>query len=119
MTKDERREYMKKYRLANLDQINEQQKKYREKNKELIKERNKSRYEENKEFRLEYAKQYYIDNKEKRQEYMKAYRQNPDYMEKAEGYTSKWRTANRERYLASNRERCKKYRERKKNENNN
>jgi len=63
MTKEQRREYDKKYREANKEKIAESSKKYYEVNKEKIAER---------------KKKYSQANKEKISEYIKKYRQTPN-----------------------------------------
>ena len=57
------KEYMKKWREDNNDQIREQRRKYRENNKEQIKENRKKDYDKNKERELEYQKKYYESKK--------------------------------------------------------
>jgi hypothetical protein len=64
MTKEEKKEYDKKYRLNNKEKIKERHKKWLLNNKEEIKEQQKQWRLENKEAKKEYDKQYRLNNKE-------------------------------------------------------
>ena len=88
MTKEERREYNRKYRQANKEKIAERMKEWREANKEKIAEYyqankekkakyDRKRYQENKEKCLEQKKEYYQANKDKIAEQKKEYRKTP------------------------------------------
>lgn len=59
MTKEERKEYKRQYRLKNKDKIVEQRKQYRLENNEKIAERNKQYWRDHKDELAEQAKQYY------------------------------------------------------------
>ena len=72
-TKDQRKEYMRQYRLKNKEKLKEQTKQYRLNNKEQAKQYRLK----NKEQCNEYNKQYYLANKEKIIEKQKEYDQTP------------------------------------------
>jgi len=87
VTKEEKREYYKKYYKKNKERIVKQKKEYREKNKERIREQQKEYREKNKERKKEYrennkerirerVKEYYENNKERIKEYQKEYNKN-------------------------------------------
>ena len=88
MTKEEKKEYNRKWYLANREKHLEQTKKYHQANKEKSKEyykeyyqankeNYKKYYQDNKEKRLEQRKEYYQANKEKIAEQKKEYRKTP------------------------------------------
>jgi len=114
MNKEEKREYMKEYRLNNKEKIKEYDKKYRENNKEKRKEKNKQYREKHHEKELkrkrlyyrnnlekikEDSKQYYNKNSKEMQERMYQWRKNnPGYMyqwrKNNPGYMYQWRKNN-------------------------
>ena len=73
MNKEEKREYMKEYRLNNKEKIKEYDKKYRENNKEKRKEKNKQYREKHHEKELKRKRLYYRNNLEKIKEDSKQY----------------------------------------------
>lgn len=77
MTKEERREYAKKYYQANREKIKEYKKQYYQNNAERFKEYQKQYNQDNSERIKEQKKQYYQDNAERHKEQMKQYRQTP------------------------------------------
>lgn len=85
MTKEERREYNKKYYQANRERYKEYYKQYYQDNAELFKEYRK----ENAEYHKEYNKQYYQNNSERRKEQMK--RWNKDNSERRKEYDKQYR----------------------------
>jgi len=72
MTKEEKREYMKKYREDNKEKIREYKKKDREDNKEYYREYKKKYREDNKEYIREYYKKYREENKDRLKKYKKS-----------------------------------------------
>ena len=81
MTKEERKEYNKKYQQRNKEKLKKQSKEYYEENKEKIKEEHKEYRERNKEKVKESTKQYRERNKEKikqkNKKHNKEYRKTP------------------------------------------
>jgi len=77
-TKEQRREYNKKYREANKEKEAERRKIYREANKEKEAERKKKYNEANKEKISAHNKKYREENKEKISAHNKKYRQTPN-----------------------------------------
>ena len=73
MTKEEKKEYNKKYRELHKEEMKEYNKKYRELHKEEMKEYHKNYYEVHKEETKEYHKNYYETHKEEIKEYCKNY----------------------------------------------
>ena len=73
-SKEEKKEYNKKYREEHKEKSQEYDKKYREEHKEKILEYNKKYKEENKEKISEYNKKWREENKKKISEYAKAQR---------------------------------------------
>ena len=73
-SKEEKKEYNKKYREEHKEKSQEYDKKYREEHKEKISEYNKKYKEENKEKISEYNKKWREENKENRLEHAKAHR---------------------------------------------
>ena len=73
MNKEEKREYMKEYRLNNKEKIKEYDKKYRENNKEKRREKNKQYREKHHEKELKRKRLYYRNNLEKMKEDSKQY----------------------------------------------
>tara|TARA_R110000772_G_scaffold49411_1_gene113762 strand:+ start:722 stop:1474 length:753 start_codon:yes stop_codon:yes gene_type:complete len=121
MTKEERKEYGKKYYEKNREKINENSKKNRENNKEYYKEYNKEYKEKNKEKLKEYNKEYGEKNREKKREYDKEYREknrekkreySREYYkeygeknrEKKREYNKKWRKNNKKKNIEYGRE---------------
>lgn len=82
MTKEEKKEYMKKWRLSNKEHIKKYNKQY-----------NKQYYQNNKEQMISERKQYYLDNREKQLELMKQYRE--DNKEKITEYQKQWQRRKR------------------------
>ena len=65
MTKSEKREYDKQYRLKNREKEREYKRQYYLKNREKLREYSREYSLKNKEKRREYRRQYYLKNKEK------------------------------------------------------
>ena len=112
MTKEEKREYDKKYRAKNKEKIRERKREYHDTNKEQIKEKSKEYRAKNKDKIREHQKEYYEKNKEeiieRRKEYIKQYQQTPEGIKS--NTLSNWRycgvigdlpTIYEERYLPS------------------
>lgn len=76
ITKQNKKEYMKKYQGINKEKLSEQHKKYRNENLDKCLELCRSYYKNNKEKCLENKQEYYLKNKETIQEYKKEYRNN-------------------------------------------
>ena len=97
MTKEERAEYMKKYRKEHREQINANQRYYYKHRKEELIEKNRKR-----------SKEYYYANKEKQSEYMKKYyaehKDDPEFMKQKRRTFERWLNNNRDRYNAYQRE---------------
>ncbi len=89
-SKEEKKEYNKKYREEHKEKSQEYDKKWREENKEKISEYNKKWREENK----EYYKEYNEKNKKWREEYDKKYRELN--REKKREQNKKWGEENKE-----------------------
>jgi len=75
MTKEEKKEYDKKYRESHKEERKEYLKKYHDAHKEEAKEYNKNYRESHKEELVEYCRLYRIINKEETKEYNKNYRE--------------------------------------------
>ena len=90
-SKEEKKEYNKKYREEHKEKSQEYDKKWREENKEKISEYNKKYKEENKEKILEYNKKWREENKEYYKEY------NEKNKKWREEYDKKYRELNREK----------------------
>ena len=91
---EKQKEYMKKYREENKENILAQKKKYYQENKENILAQKKKYYQENKEQKLAKRKEYYQENKEKQKEYMKRYHQ--ENREQIKKTAKKYREKNRD-----------------------
>ena len=97
--KECRKEYVKKYRQKNKEQITEYRKKYYQENKEY----HKKYYKDNKEKLKETTKKYYQKNKEQRKKTIKKYHK--DNKEQIREYQKKWHQENKEKL----KENAKKY----------
>jgi len=75
MTREEKREYQKKYREANKEKKAASDKKYREANKEKLSAKKKAYYQANKERFSLYHKKKYEENREERLAKVKEYNQ--------------------------------------------
>ena len=76
MTKEEKKEYMKKYREKNKERILEQQRQYKEKNKERILEQQRQYKEKNKELLRVKNSEYYKSHRQERIKYSRKHRLN-------------------------------------------
>jgi hypothetical protein len=76
MTKEERSEYNRQYRLKNLERINEKQKIHRSKNRKAINAKAKEYSIKNQDKKKEYLKEYRKANKAEIKEYNASYRKN-------------------------------------------
>lgn len=114
MTKQEKAEYDRMYRLRNKDKISQKKKEYRLKNREKIKKQNKERYAENKEMYSKRSKERYLKNREKTIEKAKDYykRNKDEIAERKRVYrkNNKDKIAKRKReYREKNIDKIKKY----------
>lgn len=75
-TKEEKKEYNKKWREANKIKSNLRKKKWRDDNKEYMKRYSKAYQEKNKEHSKEYHSEYYLNNKESIMDRTKEYTKN-------------------------------------------
>ena len=73
MTKEEKKEYKRKWHLDNKERLSKRSKEYYQNNKEKILGKTKEYYQQNKESKREYDKKYRKLNKEKIKEYKKNY----------------------------------------------
>lgn len=107
MTKEEKKEYMKKWRLANKEHIKKYSKQYKkeyyENNRESILEKQKQYNKDNKEMISEYKKQYHLDNRDTHLIKQKEWRK--DNKEKI----SEWREINKEKISQYNKQYKKEY----------
>jgi len=86
MNKEQRKEYMKEYRIKNRDKNKEYQKRYKIKNRDKFKESQKKSYLKNREYYIKKQRDYFekhgkaqnIKRRAKKREYHQNYRKNPD-----------------------------------------
>jgi len=109
ITKEEKKEYMKKWRENNKEEISIKAKKQYQNNKEEINEKHKEYRKNNKDKLSEYAKEYRENHKEEASEYQKEYRENNK--EELDKYNKEWRENNKDKLSEYTKEYNKKWRE--------
>lgn len=95
MQTEEKKEYLKQWRIKNKEKIKVQSKEYRDSHKEERKEYGKQYRLENIEERKEYEKEYYNIHKEEKKESQKQYRDS--HKEEHKKYEKEWRIKNKEK----------------------
>lgn len=109
-SKEDKKEYDKKYRIRNKDERKKQAKEYYQNNSERIKQRSEQWSKDNPDKKKNIQRRYRKNNPDKIREYFKQYRK--DNREKCLKYSKKWRENNSEKiteYQKYNPEKAKLY----------